>query len=207
MIGIFGGTFDPVHYGHLKPAHAVMEGLGLDRVLFIPNKLPPHRDPPWLNAEQRLELLQTAIQSYEGFELDTRELQRSGPSYMVDTLRSLKEDYPDERFCLIMGIDAFINFESWYQWQRILMLCHLVVTQRPGYDFESITISDVLRSHITGNKAQLYEQEAGRILLQSVPQLAISSTEIRQHLRNQRIMENWLPKDVYKQLERFLPDE
>jgi len=203
MIGVFGGTFDPVHYGHLKPAQAVMQSLALSQIRFIPNRLPPHRDVPWLNAEKRLALLEIALRPYPGFVLDKRELQREEPSYMVDTLQSLKREFPQKTFCLILGVDAFSGFERWHQWQTILTLCHLVVTRRPGFELVESAMCDFLRLRIIDDKTQLSAQQAGKILLQSVPQLAISSTEIRQRLQHGQTVDHWLPAGVYKQLMRF----
>ncbi len=96
MIGIFGGTFDPVHYGHIKPALSVKQALNLSQLRFIPNRIPPHRETPWLSAEQRLSLLKTALHAYPDIVIDERELNREGQSYMVDTLKSLHNDFPDE---------------------------------------------------------------------------------------------------------------
>ena len=109
MIGIFGGTFDPVHYGHIKPALSVKQALNLTQLRFIPNRLPPHRAAPWLSAEQRLQLLKAALQDYADVVIDERELNRAGPSYMVDTLGSLKQEFPDESLCLIIGMDCWVD--------------------------------------------------------------------------------------------------
>ena len=134
MIGIFGGTFDPVHFGHIKPVLNVKQALNLSQVRFIPNSVPPHREEPWLSAEQRLSLLQSALEEYDDMVVDTRELDRGGPSYMIDTLRSLKSDYQDESICLVIGMDAFFGIAQWRQWKQLFELCHLVVTTRPGFD-------------------------------------------------------------------------
>ena len=120
MIGILGGTFDPVHFGHLRPALEVMQALALEEIRFIPNRLPPHREPPWLDADTRRRLLQIAIAQTPGFVLDERELQRDGPSYMVDTLQSLRVDFPDSALCLVIGMDAFAGLPRWHRWQEIL---------------------------------------------------------------------------------------
>ena len=109
MIGIFGGTFDPVHYGHIKPALSLKQALNLRQLRFIPNRVPPHRAEPWLSVEQRLLLLNTALKDYPDVIIDERELNRDGPSYMVDTLSSLKKDFPDEGLCLIIGMDTFFG--------------------------------------------------------------------------------------------------
>ncbi|HHO59227.1 MAG TPA: nicotinate-nucleotide adenylyltransferase [Thiotrichales bacterium] len=206
MLGVFGGTFDPVHYGHLKPAQAVMQALKLSQLRFIPNRVPPHRAPPWLPVEQRQALLELALQDYPAFILDTRELQRGGPSYMVDTLESLQEDFTGETLCLILGLDAFAGFTQWHQWARILTLSHLVVTQRPGFDWSATlkTLDSALARKITSQPDDLHIQAAGRILLQSAPQLPISSTLIRQRVQRGESVADLMPEKAVQQLMRFL---
>ncbi len=134
MIGIFGGTFDPVHFGHLRPALEVQQALGLDEVRFIPAGQPPHRDMPHATAPQRLSMLQTAIEDQPGFAADEREIQREGPSYMVDTLALLREELGQIPLCLILGYDAFLGLPAWHQWHRLIELAHLVITHRPGWN-------------------------------------------------------------------------
>ena len=106
-IGIYGGTFDPVHYGHLRPNLELCEVLQMDHVRFIPASIPPHRDEPQTSADKRLEMVSLAIEAEEKFVLDDREIRRGGASYMVDTLKSLRQDFPDHPLCLLMGMDAF----------------------------------------------------------------------------------------------------
>ena len=132
MICILGGTFDPVHFGHLRPALEVQEALEIPRVHLVPCRLPPHRDLPQASPQQRLELLQLAVAKEPALAIDTRELDRSGPSYMVDTLASLRAERGQQPLCLALGMDALLGLESWYHWRDIAELCHLVVMQRPG---------------------------------------------------------------------------
>ena len=160
MIGILGGTFDPVHFGHLRPALEVMQATGMEQVRFLPNRIPPHRETPWLDVENRLELLKTAIADQPGFELDERELQREGHSYMVDTLESLRSDFPSHPLCLILGMDAFLGIKKWHQWQRIPELCHLVVTTRPGFDMTGDFIQQLPATLVT-KASGLFEVAAG----------------------------------------------
>ena len=213
MIGIFGGTFDPVHYGHIKPALSVKQDLKLTQLRFIPNKIPPHREIPWLNAEQRLSLLKSALQDIPDTIIDERELNRDGPSYMVDTLRSLKSDFPAESFCLIIGMDAFFAINTWFKWRELFDLCHLVVTTRPGFDQISIAGQmsaadyEFLSQKMTQDVNALSPLETGKILLQSVPQLDISSTQIRTKLLNAEDISQWLPDEVLQQLKRFTLDD
>lgn len=199
MIGVLGGTFDPVHFGHLRPALEVMDAVGLEHVRFLPNSIPPHRETPWLDVEKRLDLLQTAIDGQPGFVLDRRELERPGHSYMVDTLASLHEDFPSETFCLIMGMDAFLGLPQWHQWQRLPELCHVIATTRPGF-----AIDDELVRRLPFGRAatgaELSEVAAGRFLLQSVTQLEISASRIRELLANGQSVRYLLPDEVNDKL-------
>ncbi|MCK5001724.1 MAG: nicotinate-nucleotide adenylyltransferase [Gammaproteobacteria bacterium] len=196
LLGIFGGTFDPVHFGHLRPALDVMQSLGLEQVRFLPNSVPPHRQQPWLDVATRQSLLEIALQDMPGFELDCRELEREGKSYMVDTLASLHENFPDHHLCLILGMDAFCELHQWYQWQGILEQCHLVVTGRPGFEWPSAPELQVLEACRTSDPDELKQAETGRILLQSVTQLDISASEIRKQLQAGLDIRYLLPEAV-----------
>ena len=203
MIGVLGGTFDPVHFGHLRPALEVMQAIGLEQVRFMPNRIPPHRETPWLNADNRLELLKTAISDQPGFELDQRELQREGHSYMVDTLESLRTDFPSHPICLILGMDAFLGLKQWHQWQRIPELCHLVVTTRPGFEISEDFIQQLPATPVT-KASGLFEVAAGRILLQSVTQLDISASHIRAMLAKGQSVRYLLPDEVNNKLMKMV---
>lgn len=200
MIGVFGGTFDPVHFGHLRPALEVKQALGLEQVRFIPNRVPPHREQPWLNIDQRRALLDIALHEVPGFVMDARELEREGPSYMVDTLLSLQLDFPEETLCLILGMDAFAGLHQWHQWTRILELCHLVVTTRPGYEWPENAELQALESHRVNDVKTLEQSDCGSILLQYVTQLDISSSQIRQQLHSGHDVHYLLPDVVREKL-------
>ena len=131
-IGILGGTFDPLHYGHLRPALEVCEQLGLDHVRLIPSRVPVHRPQPVATLEQRVEWLQQVAEEVPQMVVDLREVERESPSWMVVTLESLKVSFPKRPLCLILGMDAFLKIESWHRWEALLQLAHLVVTHRPG---------------------------------------------------------------------------
>jgi nicotinate-nucleotide adenylyltransferase len=152
MIGIYGGTFDPVHFGHLRPALDVLEGLGLEQVRFIPCGQPPHRQQPVANAEQRMAMLSLAVSEQAGFVVDDREISRGGTSYMVDTLTSLKQEKPNNTFCLMLGMDAFIEFDQWKRWQDILQMVNLVVTHRPNADFDFDKTGHVLNEYLINHR-------------------------------------------------------
>ncbi len=204
MIGVFGGTFDPVHLGHLLPVKSVADSLSLSQVRFVPNRHPPHRDTPWLSVAQRLSLLETALRDYARFELDTCELERDGPSYMIDTLLSVRQRFPGETLLLILGMDALLGFERWHRWRDILESCHLLVTRRPGFADSMHGVGTGLASRITDDRRQLMLQDSGRILLESAPRLAISSSEIRQRLQHGGDVSEFLPAAVNEQLKGFV---
>jgi nicotinate-nucleotide adenylyltransferase len=180
MIGVFGGTFDPVHLGHLRPALELMEELSLDRVAWIPCGQPPHRVEPVASPEQRLRMLDAAVEGVPGFYTDQRELRRQGPSYMVDTLESLRQELVHERLCLLLGMDAFLGFTAWHQWRRILDLAHIVVAERPGWERpQQGALAEVVAQRTTERVQDLRTGFAGRVLFRAVTQLEISATEIR----------------------------
>jgi nicotinate-nucleotide adenylyltransferase len=140
--------------------------------------------------------LEIALQEIPSFELDCRELEREGKSYMVDTLASLHEDFPDHHLCLILGMDAFCELRQWYQWQRILEQCHIVVTDRPGFDWPSAPELQALEACRTSDPDELKQVSTGRILLQSVTQLDISASEIRKQLQAGLDIRYLLPEAV-----------
>jgi nicotinate-nucleotide adenylyltransferase len=180
MIGILGGTFDPIHFGHLRTALDVMQGIGLRQVRFIPLHRAVHRDQPETPAELRLQMVQVAISGQSGFVADDRELRRAGDSYSVDTLTSLRREFPQESLCLMMGMDAFNGFADWRRPAEILRLAHLVVMHRPGApDPEDPRVQALLQAHRCDAVGSLQRQSAGLIHLQPVTQLEISATDIR----------------------------
>jgi len=180
MICILGGTFDPVHFGHLRPALDVQQALEISCVHLLPCRVPPHRDPPQGSPEQRLELLRLAVADEPALDIDTRELDREGPSYMVDTLESLRAEKAEKSLCLALGMDALLGLQGWYRWREIAKLCHLVVMQRPGRQWpKQGALADLVSKARTGALRQLHERPAGCIFGVPVTQMAVSSTRIR----------------------------
>ena len=179
-IGIFGGTFDPVHLGHLRTAHELRTGLGLAEVRFIPSRVPPHRPPTIAPEALRLRMLEAALDGQPDFVVDGRELRRPGPSFMVDTLASLRQEMPMRPLCLLLGMDAFFGLPAWHRWQDILTLAHIVVARRPGFAEQTDgEIGQLLRSHETADSQALATAPTGCILVREVTQLEISSSAIR----------------------------
>jgi nicotinate-nucleotide adenylyltransferase len=196
-IGIFGGTFDPIHFGHLRTAFELLESMRLGEIRFMPAGNPPHRELTVATPEQRLAMVVAAIQGQPGFVVDDREIRREGLSYSVDTLGSLRADYPDRSLCLIVGMDAFLGLPKWHQWRELLDLAHLVVAHRPGWRAPSMgPLGEMLVDHGTGSIADLHEAKAGRIYIHAVTQLEISSTEVRKLIAGGRAPRYLMPDAV-----------
>lgn len=197
MIGILGGTFDPIHYGHLRPAQEVLRVLGLAEIRVIPAAKPPHRRPPVATAAQRLRMVELAAAGIPGLVADDRELKRDGPSYTVTTLESLRREFIDCPLCLLMGMDAFEGLETWHRWPRLPELAHLIVMTRPGWTFPA---SDALPSWTRGRleheAARLAQVSAGKIYFQAVTPQDISATRIREAIARGDPVEQWVPPEV-----------
>ena len=180
-IGIFGGTFDPIHFGHLRTAFELLHVLRLAEVRLVPAGRPPHRDAPLCDAGRRLEMVRAAAAEQPGFVVDDRELRRDGPSYTVTTLRELRAEHPSRSLCLIVGMDAFLGLPQWHEWREILRLAHLVVAHRPGWSVPGNgPLSELLVERGTTAVADLHAAPAGRIHVHGVTQLEISSTDLRE---------------------------
>lgn len=183
-IGIFGGTFNPIHIGHLRMALELKQQLGLDEMRLVPCHQPPHRNAPQVSSAQRAEMLRIALQDCPELQLDERELQRDKPSYTYDTLMELRTELGREvSLVLCMGEDAFAGLPNWYCWQELIRLAHLVVIARPGWTIpDSGAVRDLLNKHKRERNA-LGDEPAGSIVLQSPRLLPISATEIRQQIQ------------------------
>ncbi|VAW74509.1 Nicotinate-nucleotide adenylyltransferase [hydrothermal vent metagenome] len=184
MICILGGTYDPVHFGHLRTALDVQQALDIPQVHLLPCRVPPHRDEPYLSASARLTLLELAVQNEPSLQIDARELNREGPSWMVDTLQSLRNEIgPEEPLCLALGMDALAALDSWHYWREIPGLCHLVVMHRTGYDWPGEgEVADWLKTARMDDVTTLHDAPAGWAAAVRVTQLDISSTTIRETL-------------------------
>ena len=180
-MGIFGGTFDPIHYGHLRTAFEMLQALRFDEVRFMPCGNPPHRGKTYADAELRLEMVRVATEAQHGFVVDDRELKRDGPSYSVDTLATLRNEFPLRPIALMIGMDAFLGLPKWYQWREILQLAHIVVAHRPGWRAPDIgPLGELLADRGTHRIGDLHQAKSGHIFIHDVTQLEISSTEIRE---------------------------
>lgn len=188
-IGIFGGTFDPVHFGHLRPALEVFEALRLEQLRLVPGRVPPHRERPGASPKARLAMLRLAVADQSGFVIDEREMDRDGPSYSVDTLHSLRAEFGADRpLCMVVGLDAFLGLGRWHRWEAIPDLAHIVVAHRPGWELEPHTVPgaeqalDLLERARLRSREELNARANGGVWLQPVSQLAISATDIRRRV-------------------------
>lgn len=176
--GFYGGTFDPIHQGHLLSALYVQQACALDSLDLLPCHLPPHRDSPSSSAH-RAEMVRLAIAPYPQLRLNLLELKRDTPSYTVDTLTALRQQYPSDILCFVIGMDSLCYFTRWHRWPDILALCHLLVLQRPGYSEASGNAPELLQQFGCPSVAALREFSNGQILLLQNPPVDVSATAIR----------------------------
>jgi len=200
-IGILGGTFDPIHFGHLRCALELRQNLDLQEVRFIPCKQPVHKEKAYSTTEQRRKMVELALheQLHEQWELilDTRELDRNTPSYMVETLESIRQQVGQQPLCLILGTDALVELASWHRWQELIELAHIIVIHRPGVQFEWRTpIAEVLQPCLIDNPKKLELQPAGCIVMQTTTLLNISATAIRQLIHEGKSPRYLLPESL-----------
>lgn len=202
-LGILGGTFDPVHHGHLRLAIEMAEALGLAEVRLVPLYLAPHREPPTASAALRLRMLNAAIAGTPNLTVDERELRRARVSYTIETLAELRRERCGRPLCLILGMDAFSGLEGWHRWREIIGLAHLAVAKRPGSALSpSGPIQGLLDRHGVPDPSELHRQEAGCLLIRDVPALDISASAIRARIAAGRSPRHLLPDAVLELIER-----
>jgi len=184
-VALLGGTFDPVHYGHLRFADDVRRALGLSEVRLVPTGDPPHRGSPSASAAHRLAMLRLAVVEFPGLVVDDRELRRAGKSYTVLTLTELRHEFPDSPLLLLLGADAFRGLPSWHRWDELFDLAHVVVVERPGVKLEATLPEPLLpiwRDRRVRDPKILLSRPAGAILAQPISPLDVSATKIREQL-------------------------
>ena len=196
-LAIFGGTFDPIHLGHLSVAWEASELLDAE-VRLMPASVPPHRPSPLANAQQRVAMLKAALQKQSRLTLDTRELERSGPSYTIDTLTELRKEEGDRPLVLLLGADAFAGLPSWHRWRALFDVAHIGVLSRPGVD---VAWSDELLTEIgprlVDDASVLRVLPAGKVIELSVTPLEISATRVRELLAEGRDPRYLLPCGLF----------
>lgn len=198
-IGLFGGMFDPIHYGHLRTAFELWQALKLAEVRFMPAGSPPHKQMTHASADLRLAMVSAAIADQKGFVVDDREIRRKGVSYSYDTLAELRAEFPDRSLCLLLGMDAFLGLPDWHRWRELLDLAHIVVAHRPGWKAPTMgPLGEVMVDRGTGSVRDLHEKLAGRIYIRAVTQLEISSTDLRQVITSGQDPRYLVPEEVRK---------
>lgn len=203
-IGILGGTFDPVHHGHLRLALEVYQSCALDEVRLIPLYTPAHRQTPAASPQQRSQMLRLAMHQVKGLVLDERELQRAAVSFTVETLRSLRAEVEQRSLCLILGMDAFQTLNTWYEWTTLLDYAHIIVARRPGAktSIEHAEVAELYKKNLTTELSDLHTQQAGKIFNVDVAELEISSTRIRELISTRQDVHFLLPENVISYIER-----
>lgn len=202
-IGLLGGTFDPIHFGHLRLAEELAEVLQLDQVRFIPAGQPPHRGQPRATAPHRLEMARLAVAGNPRFLLDAREIDKDGPCYSVETLTALRAELPPGTpLVLFMGGDAFLGLTNWHEWRRLFDLAHIAVAHRPGYSLATWedALPDPLRKLLSTRRCEqpvdMLDKPAGQVFLLTITQLDISASQIRDRALRGKSLRYLLPDPV-----------
>ena len=188
-IAIFGGTFDPIHFGHLRLAQELAESIHLAEVRFMPGGTPPHRAAPQVTSAQRLEMARLALGDNPLFRIDDREVRRSGPGYTVDTLTEIRNELGAERpLCLLLGADAFLELATWHRWHELFALAHIIIAHRPGFPPESWParmpepLAREYSARLMRQPFAVHLSPAGGIVTQAIAALDISASMIRDSL-------------------------
>jgi nicotinate-nucleotide adenylyltransferase len=207
VLGIVGGTFDPIHYAHLELAREVKSALGIEAVRLVPAGDPPHRAPPGAGARDRLAMVELAIAGYPGLAVDAREIARGGKSYTVLTLAELRREEPSDALALVVGADAFLGFPTWHRWREIFELAHVVVVARPGTPFTAPPpppLADEWERRFSADRAALSRMPAGAIVVQPITPHGISASAIRAALARGDVaaVRGLLPPAVLAYIER-----
>ena len=200
MIGIYGGSFDPVHLGHLKTATSIKNELAIKRLFLLPCYEPVHKGSLKYSSDQRLKMLSLAIKDFSELEIDKREILRGGSSYMIDTLKELVEIYKEETICLIIGMDSFVNFKTWKQWDEFSGLVHMIILPRNG-DQPSHKNLDTFK--IADNIEQLRANPNGLLYFSNAQLIDISSSDIRGKIAGNQNLDNLMPSSVINFLQKI----
>ena len=199
-LGLFGGTFDPVHFGHLRLAEEAIGNLGLGGVRWIPAGQPPHRGAPQVTGQQRLEMVLRSTAGNARFSVDASEVEAAAPSYTVHTLERLRDEIGlDRPLVLLVGADAFAGLPTWHRWRDLFGLAHIAVAQRPGFPVAAGSLPPELAAEFTvrlSDAAGLQLAPAGGIVTFTMTQLAISATRLRELLATGKSVRYLLPDGV-----------
>jgi nicotinate-nucleotide adenylyltransferase len=196
LAAYLGGTFDPIHNGHLVTAEAVRRRLGVPVLHFLPAARPPHKRELAASARQRLRMVELAIRGNPGFALDDREFRRATPSYTIDTMLELRAELGDRPICLVLGMDSFLQLPGWHRWDELLDLCHFAVMQRPGWEWPD-SAPRWCADRRADDVSALTGQAGGRYLVIAVPRVDVSATTLRERIAAGEDVGAWLPAAVW----------
>ena len=198
LIGIFGGTFDPIHNGHINSVLSLCDELDFKAMYLLPSSTPPHRPATASKAADRLKMVELAIAGYPQLKVDDRESVSVGKSYTIDTLISYRTQFPDNSLAFVAGVDAYLTMPIWKQWQAYLDYAHIIVMNRPGYK----TLDDAWgKPYLTDDKDELINTTSGKIYYADSVLVDISSTQIRDKLKSGRNVDAELPAAVINYIE------
>jgi len=199
-IAIFGGTFDPIHNGHIKASQALQAYFNFDSYIILPCKIPTLKPPSFASNQQRIEMIKLAIKNFKDFKLDLREINRNSPSYMVETLSSFRVEYPEDSITLILGYDAFLSLPHWHQWEKIITLANILVINRTEFSKQPTPeiIQKLLHQYQSNSKTSLLTSKAGTIFIFDAGDYQISSSSIREQIKINNNIKNKLPNEVYE---------
>ena len=200
MIGIFGGSFDPVHLGHLKTAKSIKKELNFERLFLLPCHDPVHKNSLHYSPKQRLEMLNLAIKDYPSLEIDTREIDREGSSYMIDTLADLTEEFKGKTICLIIGMDSFLSFKTWKKWDEFARLVHLIILPRST---DRLAENNLETFDLALDKNDLNISSSGLLYFSNSELIDISSTDIRGKIASNQNLDGLMPSPVIKFLQKI----
>ena len=200
MIGIYGGSFDPVHLGHLKTATSIKNELAIERLFLLPCYEPVHKNSLNYSSDQRLKMLSLAIEEFPNLEIDSREILRGGSSYMIDTLKELADTYKKDTICLIIGMDSFVNFKTWRQWDKFSDFVHMIILPRTGFQPSNKNLGTF---NVADDIDQLRSKPNGLLYFSHSELIDISSSEIRGKIASNQNLDNLLPSSVINFLQKI----
>lgn len=199
-----GGTFDPIHFGHLRTALEIQQWLNVDSVSLMPANVPVHRQAPGSSACARLAMVEEAIVGEQALRCDSREILSDRPSYTIYTLEALRKELGVETpVCMVMGMDSFLSLDQWFRFDEYLTYCHIIVVARPGYRFEpNQRLKHLLQGHQVDTKNDILREPSGSILIHELTPLSISATHIRELLANGESPRYLLPDSVWRYIQK-----
>ena len=193
MIGIYGGSFDPVHLGHLITAESIKKELNFERLFLLPCCVPVHKNSLHYSSKQRLEMLSLAIKEFPSLEIDTREIDRGGSSYMIETLAEIVKEFKDSSICLIIGMDSFVTFKTWKKWDEFAKLIHLIILPRNTNQHAQKSLDTF---DIALDKNHLNNKKSGLLYFSNSELIDISSSDIRGKIVSNQSLDGLTPSSI-----------